>query len=65
MHKHLTLEDLAAYSFEVYFETQRSVKKAIQAPGPSKLVMRNILQYSKALRVSHTDSGGPLFLLMN
>jgi hypothetical protein len=65
MHKPFTLEDLATYSFEVYLETHRSVKKAMQQTGPSNLVMRNILQYSKALRVSHTGSGGPLFLVMN
>jgi hypothetical protein len=65
MHKSFTLEDVARYSLEVFAETQANTIKASQRSGPSVLALQNILQYSKALRVSTTGSGGPLFLIMN
>ena len=65
MQKPFTLEDLASYSLEVYLETQRSVKKAIDGASPSNLAIRNIMQYSRALRVSDPGPGGPVFLIMN
>jgi hypothetical protein len=64
MHKSFTLEDLVNYSEEVYKESHRFINKAIQKKAPSALVVRNILQYSRALRVK-SGSGGPLFLIMN
>jgi hypothetical protein len=65
MLKSFTLDDVARYSREVYMETHQNVNRVIGRPGPSALAVRNILQYSKALRVSATESGGPLFLIMN
>lgn len=65
MQKPFTLEDLANYSLEVYLETHRSVKKAMHIARPSNLAIRNILQYSRALRVSDSGPGGPMFLIMN
>ena len=65
MQKPFTLEDLANYSLEVYLETHRSVRKAIEGARPSNLAVRNILQYSRALRVSDPGPGGPVFLIMN
>jgi hypothetical protein len=65
MQKSFTLEDLSRYSREVYLETQRNVNRVMNAPGPSALAIRNILQYSKALRISTTKAGGPLFLILN
>ena len=65
MQKSFTLEDLAQYSREVYLETQKNVNKVIKKTGPSALVIRNILNYSKALKVSDPGSGKPVFLVMN
>lgn len=65
MQKSFTLEDLAKYSLEVYFETQWNMDHAVKKAGPGALAVRNILQYSKALTVRKTKAGESMFLLMN
>lgn len=65
MQKTFTLNDLAKYSSEIRRLTQRYINTPGREEGPSTLVIRNILQYSKALEVSKSNSFGTQFLLMN
>jgi hypothetical protein len=65
MERTFTLYDLKSYLQEVRNVGKPVYKKEHKSPGPSSLVLQNLLNYSRALEVLQTNSAGNFFHLAN
>lgn len=65
MEKTFTLSDLQHYLQEVAAMEKLEHSHKMMHSGPGKMVLRNLLNYSRALDVLKTHTAGTIFQLAN